>query len=126
MTKPLAFVFYVNLLPGTQVANRLFEQGYRVQVVEAAELGRLVELARKETPLLLIAEISPKSNAALEAVAALRNDAGTRHIPVLAFAASPDKELRAAAKIAGATLLASSQGILDQLPQLLDQILLVE
>jgi CheY-like chemotaxis protein len=126
MTKPLALVYYVNLLPGTQMANRLFELGYRVQVVESARLGQLVDLAKKEMPLLLIAEISSQSAASCEAITALRADAATQHIPVLAYAVNPDKALHVTAKSTGATLLANSQGILDQLPQLLDQILLVE
>src|SRR5438445_9362650 len=33
MTTPLALVFYENLLPGSQLVNRLQDLGYRVQTI---------------------------------------------------------------------------------------------
>ena len=125
MTKPLALVYYSNLLPGTQIANRLYELGYRVQIVDAAKLGQLVEIAEKDKPLLFLAEVGPQDGS-LTAIATLKACPATGHIPVLAYAATPDKNLQAVAKKSGASLLAKNQGILDQLPQLLDQILQVE
>lgn len=125
MTKPLGLVYYSNLLPGTQIANRLHELGYRVQTVDANGLVQLAQIAEKEKPLLLVAEMEPASAVSL-AVAALKACPATAHIPVLAYAGSPDKNLQESAKKSGASLLAKSQGILDQLPQLLDQVLQVE
>ena len=125
MTKPLALVCYSNLLPGSQIANRLYELGYRVQVVNPGSLEQIVEVAEKEKPILLLVEIAPGGHIS-SGITAMKANAATQHIPVLAYAAKPDKNLQTAAKKAGASLLANSQGILDQLPQLLDQILQVE
>jgi|GEM_PF-112124 len=123
MTKPLALVFYSNLLPGSQLANRLQDLGYRVQTV--SEIATLEAAAEREKPLVLLAEISRQAEACA-AIAQLKTNPATRHIPVLAFAAGQNKNLQAAAQKAGASLLASNAAVLEQLPQLLEQILQVD
>jgi DNA-binding NarL/FixJ family response regulator len=125
MTKPLALIYYSTLLPGSQLANRLYELGYRVQTLDAAGLDQLTELAEKETPICMVVEIARQS-AACAAITRLKANAATAHIPVLAYAVDPDKALTAESQKAGASLLASSKAILDQIPQLLDAILQVE
>lgn len=125
MTKPLALLHYIHLLPGSQLANRLHELGYRVLVVN--ELEGIDKVAQKETPILMIAEIAQKSQKlGCAAIAALKANPATKHIPVLAFSAEPDKSMQAAVLESGASLLAGSLAILDQLPSLLDQILQIE
>ena len=57
MSKPLALVYYSNLLPGSQLAGRLLDLGYRVQSLSSAVL--LPETCETEMPLVLIAEIAP-------------------------------------------------------------------
>ncbi|MBI3191157.1 MAG: response regulator, partial [Pedosphaera parvula] len=47
----------------------------------------------------------------------------TAHLPILAFSGQKDDKLQAAARAAGATLVASKEGILAQLPMLLEQVL---
>jgi len=125
MTKPLALIYYENLLPGSQLANRLHELGYRVQVVESAGLDQLTELSEKEKPILVVVEVSHQTSVC-PSISKLKKNTATAHIPVLAFAVDPDKALTAESKEAGASLLAGSKAILEQLPQLLDQILQVE
>lgn len=125
MTKPLALIYYGTLLPGSQLANRLYELGYRVQTVDAAGLDQLTELAEKETPICILVEFARQSPAS-PAIARLKAHPPTAHIPVLAYAADPDKTLTAESQKAGVSLLASNKAILDQLPQLLDAILQVE
>jgi CheY-like chemotaxis protein len=125
MTKPLALIHYGTLLPGSQLANRLFELGYRVQTVDAAGLERLTEIAEKETPICMVIEIAHKSPAS-DAIAKVKANQATAHIPILAFSADTDKSLTAESQKIGATLLASNKAILEQLPQLLDAILMVE
>ena len=125
MTKALALLYYTHLLPGSQLANRLHELGYRVRVV--TELGGVDKVAERETPILMMAEISPKTQEEVcAAITAIKANPATKHIPVLAFSAEPDKALQAALLQSGASLLASNLAILDQLPSLLDQILHVE
>lgn len=123
MSKPLALVFYSNLLPGSQLANRLQDLGYRVQ--NFSDAADLAPAADREKPLVVVMELAPSAEACA-AIAQLKNTPSTSHIPVLAFAQTPNPELQAAAKQAGASVLAGSGAVLDQLSQLLQQILQVE
>ena len=124
MTTPLAFVCYERLLPGSQLVNRLQDLGYRTQVVE--DLTRLVELAEREKPMLLVADLAAGATDICAVIRSLKKNASTRHIPVLAFTGQANTELQTAARQAGATLVAVEDAILSQLPQLLEQVLQVD
>lgn len=121
MTQPLALVFYEKLMPGSQLVNRLQDLKYRVQAVN--DLALLQQCARSESPLLVIADLAGREEVC-HAIAALKADAATHHIPVIAFASEADWQ--AAAQKAGATLAVSEAAIINYLPQLLDQALQVE
>jgi PleD family two-component response regulator len=123
MSKPLALLYYSNLLPGSQLAGRLQDLGYRVQSVSSAAL--LATACDDEMPLVVIAELAPAA-AACAAIAQLRAHPATQHIPVLGFARAHDAGVQSQAREAGVTLLAADAGIAEQLPQLLDRILQVE
>ena len=69
--------------------------------------------------------MSPPADACA-AVARLKANPATQHIPVLGFARAPQAAAQTQAREAGVTLLAADAGIAEQLPQLLDQILQVE
>ncbi len=124
MTQPLALVLYEKLLPGSQIVNRLQDLSYRVQVV--AEASRLVECAEQARPLLVLADLEAKSGDICAAVAKLKQNAATQHLPVIAFCPEAAAELQAAAQAAGATLVVGETAILNHLPQILDQALQVE
>lgn len=119
MSKPLALVCYSNLLPGSQIANRLLDLGYAVQTTQPRELDAA---AHRDKPMLILAEVSKQSDVC-GAISKLRANPNTQHIPVLAF--SEAAEL-AQARQAGASLVASSSAVLGQLPHLLEQVLAVE
>jgi len=123
MTQPLALVFYEKLMPGSQLVNRLQDLNYRVQAVN--DLASLQQCARNEGPLLVIADLAGRDEVC-RVIAALKADAATRHIPVIAFAGEPVAEWQAAAQKAGATLAVSEAAIVNYLPQLLNQALQVE
>ena len=124
VTKPLAIVFYEKLLPGQQLVNRLQDLGYRVQAVtKAAELS---EQVGQHKPMLLVAEFPGGTPLVGEAITALRQDTGTAHVAVLVYTAGANPELQKAARAAGANLTVSEPGILDQLPELLDQVLRID
>jgi CheY-like chemotaxis protein len=123
LSKPLALLYYSNLLPGSQLAGRLQDLGYRVQSVSTASL--LPTSCDTELPLVVIAELAPVS-AACAAISQLRANPATQHIPVLGFARAHDAGVQTQAREAGVTLLAADSGITEQLPQLLDRILQVE
>jgi CheY-like chemotaxis protein len=123
MTQPLALVFYEKLMPGSQLVNRLQDLNYRVQAVN--DLASLQQYARNEGPLLVIADLAGREEVC-RVIAALKADAATHHIPVIAFAGEPVAEWQAAAQKAGATLAVSEAAIINYLPQLLNQALQME
>lgn len=121
VTKPLALIYYENLLPGTQLANRLQDLGYRVHTV--LEVERLVGEAEKEKPLVAVIELAARHTQICEVITLLKQNEATGHVPILAFTALKSDRLVPAARSAGASLVASDAAMLSQLPQLLEQIL---
>ena len=124
MTQPLALIFYERLMPGSQLANRLQDLNYRVLAVN--DLAVLPARVRAETPLLVLADLGSGGHTVCQAIAALKADAATQHIPVLAFAAENAAPLMEAAQKAGATLVAGETAMVNHLPQLLNQVLQVD
>jgi CheY-like chemotaxis protein len=123
VSKPLAILYYSNLMPGSQLANQLLDLGYRVQTV--TDMVGLTELCQKEKPLLVVAEILAGSPAC-SYVARLRKEPSTAHIPVLGYTPALDPSLQTQAREAGVTLLAGNAAVTEHLPRLLDQVLQVE
>lgn len=124
MTSPLALMVYENLLPGSQLADRMKEQGYRV-IVRAGGQG-LVEQAVREMPLVIIMDLASKEGDLCPAIRELKSNPATNHIPILAFSNNQNTSLQAAASEAGAAMVASDRAILAQLPALLEQLLRVD
>jgi len=124
MTTPLALVFYENLLPGSQLVNRLQDLGYRVQTLNDAQT--LVLLALQEKPLVVVTDLASVNTDVCAIIRELKRNPETRHIPIIAFTDLKDGKLQSAATTAGATMVAGNDAILDQLPELLEQALQVE
>ena len=124
MTKPLVLVFYENLLPGSQLINRLTDLDYRVLSFHDSYL--LEDQSQREKPLLVIADLTSRKTDVCVAIKKLKDNPATAHIPVLAFTSHKNVKLQDAARAAGATLVASDTVILDQLPHLLAQALEIE
>ena len=124
MSEPLALVFYERLLPGSQLVNRLQDLKYRVQTV--SNPGMLEQSAVEAKPLLVLADVEGNTAAICEAIALLRKNPATQHLPVIAFATDHGPEVQQKAQAAGATLFVSEAAILNHLAQLLDQALQVE
>jgi CheY-like chemotaxis protein len=123
MTQPLALVFYEKLLPGSQLVNRLQDLNYRVQT--ANDQPALLRCAQTDGPMLVVVDLESKQDDVCRTIAALKAEAATQHIPIIAFAGEQAKELQAAAQKAGATLVVSEGTIANYLPQLLNQALQV-
>jgi len=123
MTQPLALVFYEKLLPGSQLVNRLQDLNYRVQA--ANDLPSLLHCAQTEGPMLVMLDLESKHDDVCRTIAALKADAATQHIPIIAFAGEQAAELQAAAQKAGATLVVGEATVTAYLPQLLNQALQV-
>ena len=124
MTQPLALVVYERLLPGTQLLNRLQDLNYRVQAVANADT--LVECAEQSKPMLVLADLESSRQNICAALARLKQNPGTKHLPVIAFGAEHAPDVQEAARAAGATLVGGETAILTHLPQFLDQALQVE
>ena len=122
MTQPLAIVFYEKLMPGSQLVNRLQDLNYRVRVVN--DLASLQQCARSEGPLLVIVDLAGREEVC-GAIAALKTDSTTNHIPIIAFTNEKATALQTAAQKAGATLAVSETAMINYLPQLLNQALQV-
>lgn len=124
MIQPLALVLYERILPGSQVANRLQDLNYRVQTLSDANL--LTECAEQAKPMLVLADLDSPRNNICAALARLKQNPATRHLPVIAFGGDKAPELQAEAQAAGVTLVVSETAILSHLPQFLERALLVE
>src|SRR5689334_21596784 len=96
MTQPLALVFYEKLLPGSQLVNRLQDLGYRVLTVPAADA--LLACAEQEKPMLVVVDLVATRSKVSDAIAQLKLNPATNHLPVIALAAEKDAVLQAAAR----------------------------
>lgn len=124
MTQPLAFILYESLLPGSQLANRMRDLGYRVSTVPDAL--QLVAQAEAEKPMVLVTELFNSSADVCALLRELKQNPATAHIPVLAYFSAKNKDLQSTAVQAGANLVAGDAALLGQLPRLLEQVLEVE
>jgi Response regulator containing a CheY-like receiver domain and a GGDEF domain len=123
MIQPLALVLYERLLPGSRLVNLLQDLKYRVQTL--ADAGMLVECAEQVKPMLLIVDLESARSNVTQAIAKLRQNAATQHIPVIAFGGEASK-LKEDAKEAGVTLIVDETALLSHLPIFLEQALQVE
>lgn len=124
MTEPLAFLLYENLLPGSRLSNRLLDLGYRVTTVSEPE--RFLEQVIAEHPILAIIELNQTRVDTCDLLARLRAEPATRHLPVIGYTAGVDKPLQQAAHAAGASLVVVADGLMAQLPMLLEQVLEID
>jgi CheY-like chemotaxis protein len=124
MTQPLALVLYEKIIPGSQLVNHLQDMSYRVQAL--GDSAKLVELAEQTKPMVVFADLESSHNNVCAAIAQLKANPATAHLPVICFFGDPAANLQAAAQGAGATLIVDEAAILNYLPQLLEQALQVE
>jgi CheY-like chemotaxis protein len=124
MTQPMALVLYEKLLPGSQLVNRLQDLNYRVQSLTDPAL--LVECCEQTKPMLLLADLRAGHNSVCSAIARLKQNPATRHVPVIAFGDQDSPDLQKTALDAGVTLIVSESALLNHLPQCLDQALSLE
>lgn len=124
MKEPLVLLLYERVLPGGRLANRLQDLGYRVQLI--SDPGSLVTQSERDKPLLVIVDLEVRRAEMMEAISSLRNNAGTTHIPVIAYLPEGDSGLFDAGRAAGATLVVSDTAAVLHLDQFLQQALQVE
>ena len=121
MKQPLALLVYETLYPGGHLVTRLEDRGYRVQSL--ADPAHLVDQAKDEKPLIIIADLEPRHQAVCEGLIRLKNHPATTHIPVIAVVDGEHEDAHRAARAAGASLVVSGKAILAHLDQFLQQAL---
>lgn len=104
--------------------NRLQDMSYRVQAL--TDPATLVELAEREKPLLVMADLEPRHQQICDAISSLKRNSGTSHIPVIAFAPARSAPVQDTARAAGATLVVNDSAILVHLNHFLEQALQVD
>lgn len=124
MNLPLALLFYEDLMPGTQLVNRLQDLKYRVEVVSAA--ADLLAAAASAGPMLILMDLVSKRLDICDLIKQLRAAPATAHIPIIAFADESEDKLQSSAKEAGATLVVTDAAILPHLNQFIERALQVE
>ena len=124
MTLPLALVFYEDLIPGSQLVNRLQDSHYRVQPV--SKLDELADVATHAGPMLIFADLVSKKGDVCDVIRKLRGNPATAHIPIIGFADDAEEALQVAGRAAGATLVAADSALLTHLPQFIERALQVE
>ena len=124
MTKPLALVLYEKLLPGSQLVNKLQDLNYRVYTI--ADAGALVDYAQQKKPFLVLVDLASSLSNVYVAIAKLKQNPDTKHLPVIAFASEQETESQETARKAGATLVVNEAAIITHLPQFLEQALHLE
>ena len=82
MISPLALLLYERLLPGSALGNKLRDQGYRI--LHVTDPASITATAEKEKPLVAFVDLEWKAADACTAIAALKANSTTNHIPVLA------------------------------------------
>lgn len=121
MTQPLILLAYEKLLPGSQLVNRLEDQGYRVRSV--SDVALMIEVAETEKPLLIIVDMEPDHAKVAQAIVKLNGHSATSHIPIIALTPSNDAQAEQTARRAGATLVVGNSAILIHLDQFIQQAL---
>lgn len=124
MTKPLALVFYERLLPGSQLVNRLQDLGYRVQTI--ADPHAIVTTAESQKPIILLIDLVSRDVEIAGIIQQLKDQEQTSHLPIIGFAGQKNKKLHLQAVDAGADLVVFDDGLLPQLPHLLEQALHID
>ncbi|HUG40894.1 MAG TPA: response regulator [Longimicrobiales bacterium] len=77
----------------------LWYNGYDVLHAETAEEG--LRLAREQSPDVVLADVMLPGMSGIELCEAIKQDPGTRHIPVVLLTGRPEEELGGAAREAG-------------------------
>ena len=122
--QPVALVVHDRLMPGSALANRLVDRGWRVH--SQSGVDGLLEWMRSNRPMLLVVQLDLRGGDVCRLIQDLRADAGLSHIAVLAYGPLANSRLRESAIAAGAQVVAADSSILDQLPSLIDTALAVD
>jgi len=105
---------------------------FMVKIQETAKRAGLETVAVKtkelalakaaEQPLLIVIDLNYAAAAPLELIHALKADAATKYIPLLAFVSHVQTELRTAAVIAGCDTVIPRSAFAQKLPEIIGEL----
>jgi CheY-like chemotaxis protein len=121
---PLALVYYEDLMPGSQLVNRLQDLRYRVQTL--ATVQELAAAAASTGPMLVILDLVSRKADMCGVIRGLKAERATSHLPILGFGDDGDEALQAGARTAGATVVVGDSVVVAHLPQFIERALQVE
>ncbi|MGB0579016.1 MAG: hypothetical protein ACPGVU_04870 [Limisphaerales bacterium] len=124
MTKPLALLAYERMIPGSQVLVKLGDLGYRTEQLD--DLGKMIRVAEETKPLVIVIDLEWRTRDPFLSINSLVQNPGTAHVPIIAFADMESEDRLEKALNMGAALVTGTEGVLPQLPQLLEQALQVD
>ena len=116
MAAPLVLALVPDLMFASRIDGTLRQLGYRVTVVKDA--AALHKAARGEGSALVLVDLAARGVDVAAAIAALKADAATRALPVVAFGPHLDEPAREAAAAAGADAVVANSKLALDLPRL--------
>jgi DNA-binding response OmpR family regulator len=121
VTEPLALLLCSRGLIATQLAERL--EAWRYRMVTIVNPAELISAAAREQAMVIFADLEGRDEAVIAAVANLRGNQGTEHIPVIGFKRDLDEAKQADLSGRGFAVAVNDQAILSHLPLLLERAL---
>jgi hypothetical protein len=121
VTEPLALLLCSRGLIATQLAERL--EALRYRMVTIANPAELIPAAAREQAMVIFADLEGRDEAVIAAVANLRGNQGTEHIPVIGFKRDLDEATQSDLSGRGFAVAVNDQAILSHLPLLLERAL---
>ena len=119
MAEPLVVALVPDLMFSSRIEGTLRQLGYRVAVVKDA--AALQAAARGNGPALVLVDLAARGVDVPAAIAALKADAATRALPVVAFGPHLDEVARDAAAAAGADAVVANSKLALDLPRLVER-----
>jgi CheY-like chemotaxis protein len=116
MAAPLVLGLVPDLMFGTQIEGVLERLGYRVELVRDA--SALADRVGEAGLALVLVDLAARGVDVPAAIRALKGDAGTAEVPVVAFGPHLDEAAREAARAAGADAVVANSKLAFDLPGL--------
>jgi CheY-like chemotaxis protein len=116
MAEPLVLALVPDLMFASRIEATLRPLGYRVTVVKDA--AALQAAARGDGPALVLVDLAARGVEVSATIAALRADAITGALPIVAFGPHLDETARQAAAAAGADAVVANSRLALDLPRL--------
>lgn len=116
MATPRIVAVVRDLFFAVRIRNTLRPLGYRVDVADTE--AALAAVVREERPALIVVDLGFTAIDPPRRIAALKADAATAGVPILAFGSHLDHQARDAAKAAGADRVVANSKLAADLPAL--------